>query len=1158
MKDEELFHQALDQPSEQRGAFLDARCGHDLDQRARIEGLLSAHGEPGSFLQSPADAAFAQTIAQRPLTEGPGMAIGPYKLLEQIGEGGMGVVYMAEQAEPVRRRVALKVIKPGMDTRQVIVRFEAERQALAMMDHPNIAKVLAAGTTDAGRPYFVMELVHGVPLTHYCDEHHLTPRQRLELFLPICQSIQHAHQKGIIHRDIKPTNILVAEYDQKAVPKVIDFGVAKAIGSPLTEKTMFTGFGQIVGTIEYMSPEQAKVNQLDIDTRSDIYSLGVLLYELLAGSTPFDKSRLRSASFDEMLRIIREEEPPRMSTRLSSSDTLANTATNRNTEPKKLSLLMRGELDWIVMKAIEKDRGRRYETATSFANDIHNYLTGAAVQAVPPSAGYRLRKFARRNTRALASTALLSFAILVVAAILGWSIRDRAAYAQKEAEERAERHAAIDREVSLALSEAEQFQKQSKWSEALSAAKRAQGLLASGGSEASRDRAREIREDLEMILRLEENRAQQWHEYAFDHAGRSRAYARVFTEFGIDVEHLSPAETAALIVRRPTTTVRVAAALDEWAQILRDWGFHDPTRDPAEWKRLLEAARLADPDPWRSQLRQFMGQEDLEALRKLADESDMAALPVQSLLLMGSALIIGGDRDAAIAWLLKSHQQHPDDASISFDLAFHLAFSPSPQWTESLRFAEAALAAQPSPYMYDFVGIALSSLGRHDEAITAYHKAIELKPDYLSAHINLGNSLRALAVVYHSTGRSAEADALAQRRIDFTRRLVDQFPANRQYSALLADAYYRRGFELMVEGRISETAEPFQSALMLWDVLAEESPGAVDYRYDFARGCAALAGLQKQGTASDAARQTFEEAFRRFESVAASSTGHPDRCLDVAFAYVRLGHLTSIDPEWHAETARLDSALMSLLNVMETDESLSITQRETIGHRLRQWGCPLLDANVHLACAERALGEAVQVFEGLTSEAPERADNWHYLADTRRRLGRLLELTNRSVEAESAYRAATAVHGLRAAEFPDHPEFLDEWSLSHFDLGRFLMIQPERQDAAILSLTEATRLNSNNLGYWRELGIALYRSQRWGEAVVALEKPVELGSPIGDSELFLLAMSWWHLGELNKARTWFDEGDRRSAERRDDETLQFSRNEAAHLLGLEDLTRISP
>ena len=349
-----LFLAALEIDAEaERATFLEQACGDNRQLRGKLSACsrrtATRRSSSGNLTRPP------PTLDQ-PNAEKLGTQIGPYKLLQQIGEGGFGVVYMAEQNEPVERRVALKIIKPGMDTQQVIARFEAEEQALAMMDHPNIARVFEVGATDSGRPYFVMELVKGVPITQFCDEHHLTPRQRLELFIPVCHAIQHAHQKGIIHRDIKPTNVLVAEYDDQPVPKIIDFGVAKAIQQRLTERTMFTQFGQVVGTIDYMSPEQAKLNELDIDTRSDIYSLGVLLYELLTGETPFDRQRLRSAAFDELLRIIREEEPPKPSTRLSSSHSLPSIAANRHTEPKKLSALVRGELDWIVMKALEKDR----------------------------------------------------------------------------------------------------------------------------------------------------------------------------------------------------------------------------------------------------------------------------------------------------------------------------------------------------------------------------------------------------------------------------------------------------------------------------------------------------------------------------------------------------------------------------------------------------------------------------------------------------------------------------------------------------------------------------------------------------------------------------------------------------------------------------------
>jgi WD40 repeat protein len=425
MRERDIFIEVLERgsPSE-RAALLDEACQADVKLRGRVERLLAEHERQESFILDTPPAEFngypsgcdASPTSDRPITEGPGTAIGPYKLLQQIGEGGMGVVFMAEQTEPIQRTVALKIIKLGMDTRQVIARFEAERQAVAMMDHPNIAKMLDAGTTDSGRPYFVMELVKGVPITKYCDDKHLQLRARLELLLPVCQAVQHAHQKGLIHRDIKPTNVLVAEYDDHAVPKVIDFGVAKATAQRLTDRTMFTEFGQVLGTFEYMSPEQAKFNQLDIDTRSDIYSLGVLLYELLTGSTPFARKRLNEAAFDEMLRIIREEEPPKPSTRLITTDQLPGVAANRGLEPKKLSGLVKGELDWVVMKALEKNRNRRYETANSFAADIHRYLNDEAVQACPPSTIYRFRKFARRNTAALVMATFVGSAILLTVA----------------------------------------------------------------------------------------------------------------------------------------------------------------------------------------------------------------------------------------------------------------------------------------------------------------------------------------------------------------------------------------------------------------------------------------------------------------------------------------------------------------------------------------------------------------------------------------------------------------------------------------------------------------------------------------------------------------------------------------------------------------------
>ncbi len=451
MNELDIFSAALEIPDpDARAAFLSAVCKQDSQLKSRIEELLDIATNDDDFMERAPKiySEIAEGITQDfslhdqlaatedAVQERPGETIGPYKLLQQIGEGGMGVVFMAEQTTPVKRRVALKIVKPGMDSKAVLARFEAERQALTLMDHPNIARALDAGTTETGRPYFVMELVKGTPITKYCDEHKLSLRQRLELFVPVCHAVQHAHQKGIVHRDLKPSNILVAEYDEQAVPKVIDFGVAKALHQPLTEKTLFTQMGQVIGTLEYMSPEQAQVNELDVDTRSDIYSLGVLLYELLTGSTPHDKERLRLAAWEELLRIIRHEDPPIPSKRISTSGTLPTIADSRRTTPGKIGTLIRGDLDWIVMKSLDKDRNRRYATCSGLAEDIHRYLSDEPVLARSPSQAYRFRKFIQRNRGLSIGTAAVAASLLLGIGTTTWQML-RAIEGERSAQEAA-------------------------------------------------------------------------------------------------------------------------------------------------------------------------------------------------------------------------------------------------------------------------------------------------------------------------------------------------------------------------------------------------------------------------------------------------------------------------------------------------------------------------------------------------------------------------------------------------------------------------------------------------------------------------------------------------------------------------------------------------
>lgn len=467
---QDVFEHAIGLERAQREGYLASACGTDAALRAEVEALLRAHDGAAKFMASPtagsladaiptADSPAAALTVASPLREGPGTRIGPYKILQLIGEGGFGSVFMAEQEKPVARKVALKIIKLGMDTRQVVARFEQERQALAMMDHANIARVLDAGATDTGRPFFVMELVKGDPIVEYCDKNNLSIEDRLELFAQVCNAVQHAHTKGIIHRDIKPSNILVSTQDGRPSAKVIDFGIAKATASKLTEKTLFTEHRQLIGTPEYMSPEQAEGN-LDIDTRTDVYSLGVLLYELLTGTTPFTGKELRSAAFGELQRIIREVEPPKPSTRLSNNtDTIASIAAKRHTEPKRLGTLVRGELDWIVMKALEKDRQRRYETANGLAMDIRRYLSGEAVNAAPPSNAYRFRKLVQRNKGPVAAGSAV--AAVLVLGLVGTSVglvraeRARAGEADQRQQAEAARAEALAQETKAREQEAE-------------------------------------------------------------------------------------------------------------------------------------------------------------------------------------------------------------------------------------------------------------------------------------------------------------------------------------------------------------------------------------------------------------------------------------------------------------------------------------------------------------------------------------------------------------------------------------------------------------------------------------------------------------------------------------------------------------------------------
>ena len=998
MNEEELFEQALDTPETDRAALLDRLCADNPALRERIEKLLAAHNSSAfnfdPTLQGPIDGSPARDVRTsamptKSVDPNLGAVLGEkYKLIQSIGEGGMGNVYLASQTQPVKRMVAVKVVKAGMDSKAILARFEAERQALAMMEHPNIAKVLDAGTTEQGRPFFVMELVKGTPITQFCDEHKLTPKERLELFLPVCEAIQHSHQKGIIHRDIKPSNVLVAMYDDHAVPKVIDFGVAKATGQSLTDMSIVTGFGALVGTPEYMSPEQASLNNMDIDTRSDVYSLGVLLYELLSGHTPVDRKSLEKAAIYEILRIVRDVDAPRLSAKLSSIDTLPNVAANRKTEPRKLTNIFRGELDWVLQKALEKDRTRRYATANGLARDIQRYLADEIVEARPPSTAYRLRKFVRHHKGHVLAASLVFLALIAGMTGTTWGLM-RAEERRVEAE-KARANEATQRGIAEA-NEAKAIEAKEEEARQRTLANAAKTRAIEFKDKALQALRATTSEDVEKLIGEKKELTANEKAYLEAIAKRWQAFA---AQEGTDLEarnlsgegHFRVADLWDLLGKQEESVDALGKAEEVYSKLMEDF--------PTSMESSMSLAstynnlgiRLKNLGRNEQSLDKYL--KGLAIQKKLTAEYPDVPYHREGLANSYSNLAVYYNAQGNSTEAIESFRQ-----AVPLEEKLVADFPHTTTYRRNLATT------------YSNFGSMLTDIGKLDEAkeqcrkglairenlVSEFPEQLEFVQDLAASHNNYSN------ILSHS-GNTAESVEQVRKSVAILKKLSKDYPAIPSYSESLARSYSNLGIELVKLGKSNEAVSSYRNALEIKEGLVRTFPKVPEYQQELAVTHRKLGGLLARRDKDREALEQYRKALNVVEKLTLEYTNVPDYQRDLAATCYDIGNFVNDFKDGPKRSESYYRLALSTYEKLVTEFPEQRVYRDDLAKVHYELGNALLDMQKKAEAEEQYL-KGIAVREKLVSDFPNYPD---YSVDLLKRYVTYAEMKLDSKDATSS------------------------------------------------------------------------------------------------------------------------------------------------------------